>query len=158
MGDAKKYTVWGLDDGVRDAFPTKPITTPEQQIELLKNKGVTFECCAEDHAIEILTSAEAYLHLSAYRALFQRHEDGPDAGKFVSLDFGDLLDVSSPDDALREAFRLMANETRHLGGCTRVAERPRRPQMKDAVVRYGTQNPLVFHLAFLARVLDAARA
>lgn len=57
-----------------------------------------------------MTSAETYLHLSAYRVLFQRHEDGPDSGKFVSLDFGDLLDVSSLDDALREAFRLMAKD------------------------------------------------
>lgn len=57
-----------------------------------------------------MTSAETYLHLSAYRVLFQCHEDGPDAGKFVRLDFGDLLDVSSLDDALREAFRLMAKD------------------------------------------------
>ena len=32
-----------------------------------------------------------------------------------------------------------------------------RPLMDDAIVRYGTQNPLVSHLAFLARVLDVAR-
>lgn len=31
-----------------------------------------------------------------------------------------------------------------------------RPLMDDAIARYGTQNPLVSHLAFLARVLDAA--
>mgnify|MGYP000074287810 FL=1 len=32
-----------------------------------------------------------------------------------------------------------------------------RPLMDDAIARYGTQNPLVSHLAFLARVLDVAR-
>ena len=90
-----------MDDGVHDALPLKPITTPEQQIDLLKGKGVTFERCAEERALDILSNAETYLHLSAYRVLFQRHEDGPDAGKFVSLDFGNLLDVSSLDDVLR---------------------------------------------------------
>lgn len=110
MDDAKKLTAWGMDDGVHDALSLKPITTPEQQIDLLKGKGVTFERCAEERALDILSSAETYLHLSAYRVLFQRHEDGFDAGKFVSLDFGDLLDVSSLDDVLRETFRLMAKD------------------------------------------------
>ena len=110
MDDVRKLTAWGMDDGVHDALPLKPITTPEQQIDLLKGKGVTFERCAEERALEILSNAETYLHLSAYRVLFQRHEDGPDAGKFVSLDFGNLLDVSSLDDVLRETFRLMAKD------------------------------------------------
>lgn len=110
MDDAKKLTAWGMDDGVHDALSLKPITTPEQQIDLLKGKCVTFERCAEERALDILSSAETYLHLSAYRVLFQRHEDGFDAGKFVSLDFGDLLDVSSLDDVLRETFRLMAKD------------------------------------------------
>lgn len=110
MDSVEKYTVWSMDDGVRDAVSIKLITTPEQQIELLKGKGVTFERCAEDRALDILTGGETYLHLSAYRALFQRHEDGPDVGKFVNLDFGDLLDVSCFDDAFRETFRLLAKD------------------------------------------------
>ena len=110
MDDVWKFIAWGMDDGVHDALSLKPITTPGQQIELLRGKGVTFERCTEERALEILSSAETYLHLSAYRVLFQRHEDGPDAGKFVSLDFGDLLDVSSLDDVLRETFRLMAKD------------------------------------------------
>ena len=32
-----------------------------------------------------------------------------------------------------------------------------RPLMDEAMSRYGTQNPLVSHLVFLARVLDVAR-
>ncbi|MBM6907591.1 Abi family protein [Collinsella intestinalis] len=110
MDSVEKYTVWSIDDGARDAVSIKLITTPEQQVELLKGKGVTFERCAEGRALDILTSGETYLHLSAYRVLFQRHEDGPHAGKFVNLDFGDLLDVSCFDDALRETFRLLAKD------------------------------------------------
>ena len=110
MDDVRKLTAWGMDDGVHDALSLKPMTTPEQQIDLLKGKGVTFERCTEERTLEILSSAETYLHLSACRVLFQRHEEGPDAGKFVSLDFGDLLDVNSLDDVLRETFRLMAKD------------------------------------------------
>lgn len=33
-----------------------------------------------------------------------------------------------------------------------------RPLMDDAIERYGTQNPLVSHLAFLARVLGVAQS
>lgn len=77
---------------------------------MLKAKGVTFVRCSEERALEILTEHETYLHLAAYRVLFQRHTDGPDAGKFVSLDFGDLLDVCALDDQIREAFRLMAKD------------------------------------------------
>ena len=112
MDSVEKYAVWSMDDGVRDAVSIKLITTPEQQIELLKGKGVTFERCAEDRALDILTSGETYLHLFAYRVLFQRHEDGPDVGKFVNLDFGDLLDVSCFYDAFRETFRLLAKNLR----------------------------------------------
>lgn len=50
MDDAKKYIAWGMDGGVHDALSLKPITTPEQQIGLLKGKGVTFERCAEERA------------------------------------------------------------------------------------------------------------
>lgn len=46
-----------MDDGVHDALSLKPITTPEQQIDLLKGKGITFERCTEERALEILSSA-----------------------------------------------------------------------------------------------------
>lgn len=51
MDDVRKLTAWGMDDGVHDALSLKPITTPEQQIGLLKGKGVTFERCAEERAL-----------------------------------------------------------------------------------------------------------
>lgn len=77
MDDAKEHTVWSMDNGAHDVLSLKPIATPEQQIELLRSKGVAFERCAEERALEILSSAEAYLHLSAYRVLFQRHGPAP---------------------------------------------------------------------------------
>lgn len=124
--NAEKHTAWSVDEGARDVSSLKPITTPGQQIDLLKGKGVKFERCSEGRAMEILANAETYLHLSAYRVLFQRHEDGPDKGKFVNLDFGDLLDVSSLDDSLREAFRLMAKDIERSVKAWLVSESARR--------------------------------
>lgn len=109
-GEKKTYTAWRIDGGVHKVNSVKPITTPAEQVETLKAKGVTFEQCSEDHALEILSKYEIYLHLTAYRVLFQRHTDGSNAGKFVSLDFGDLLNLCKLDDQVREALRLMAKD------------------------------------------------
>ena len=134
MDDVRKLTAWGMDDGVHDALSLKPMTTPEQQIDLLKGKGVTFERCTEERTLEILSSAETYLHLSACRVLFQRHEEGPDAGKFVSLDFGDLLDVNSLDDVLRETFRLMAKDVERAVRAWRVSDADRHGEDSYGIV------------------------
>lgn len=63
--------------------------------------------------------------------LFQRHEDGPDAGKFVSLDFGNLLDVSSFDDVLRETFRLMAKDVESATGALVGAMALKHPEVSE---------------------------
>ena len=38
--------------------------TPEGQVELLKAKGVTFDRCSEEQAIEALSGSDTFLHLS----------------------------------------------------------------------------------------------
>ena len=48
----KTYTAWGLDEGEHEAQGLKPMLTPEGQVELLKAKGVTFDRCSEEQAIE----------------------------------------------------------------------------------------------------------
>lgn len=58
---------WGLDGGVHEARNLKPMLTPEEQVELLKAKGVTFECCDERAAIEALTRKNTFMHLAACR-------------------------------------------------------------------------------------------
>lgn len=80
MDSVEKYTVWSIDDGARDAVSIKLITTPEQQVEPLKGKGVTLERCAEGRALDILTSGETYLHLSAYWVLSSAMRTAPMLG------------------------------------------------------------------------------
>lgn len=95
---------WGLDGGVHEVRDLKPMLTPEEQVELLKAKGVTFECCDERAAIEALTRRDSFLHIAAYRKLFQVHREGDKVGQYVRLDFADLLDLDALDGSLRRTF------------------------------------------------------
>ena len=98
------YIAWGLDDGAHEARDLKPMLTPEEQVELLKAKGVTFERCDEQEAVEALTERDSFLHIASYRKLFQVHREGENAGKYVRLDFADLLDLDDMDGKLRRTF------------------------------------------------------
>ena len=119
---ARAYTAWGLDDGVHEAQDLKPMLTPQEQVELLKAKGVTFERCGEEQAIEALAGRNTFLHIAAFRKMFQRHADGDNAGKYVSLDFADLLDMDELDAEVRRCFLLASQDIERIVK-TRLMER-----------------------------------
>ncbi|MDN4468886.1 Abi family protein [Gordonibacter sp. RACS_AR68] len=104
----KTYTAWGIDSGAHEARGLKPMLTPEEQVTLLKAKGVTFERCTEAEAIAALTERDSFLHIASYRKLFQKHQDGEKEGQYVRLDFADLLNLDALDARLRSAFQSVA--------------------------------------------------
>lgn len=110
----KTYTAWGIDDGVHEARGLKPMLTPEEQVALLKTKGVTFERCDEAEAIFALTERDSFLHIASYRKLFPKHQDGCDAGKYIGLDFADLVDLDELDGEIRRAFLLLTNDIERI--------------------------------------------
>ena len=118
----RTYIAWGLNDGAHEARNLKPMLTPEEQVELLKAKGVTFERCDEAKAIEALSSRDTFLHIAAFRKMFQRHADGDNAGKYVSLDFADLLDMDELDAEVRSCFLLASQDVERIVK-TRLIER-----------------------------------
>lgn len=118
----KTYAAWGLDDGVHEAQGLKPMLTPEGQVELLKDKGVTFDRCTEEQAIEALAGKDTFLHIAAFRKMFQRHTDGDSAGKYVSLDFADLLNMDELDAEVRSCFLLVSQDIERIVK-TRLIER-----------------------------------
>ena len=105
---------WGLDGGVHEARNLKPMLTPEEQVELLKAKGVTFECCDERAAIEALTRKNTFMHLAACRRLFHKHREGPKKGKYIKLDFADLLRMDNLDTEIRHVFLLATQDAERL--------------------------------------------
>ena len=110
----RTYIAWGPNDGAHEARNLKPMLTPEGQVELLKAKGVTFERCDEAKAIEALSSRDTFLHIAAFRKMFQRHADGDNAGKYVSLDFADLLDMDELDAEVRSCFLLASQDVERI--------------------------------------------
>lgn len=118
----KKYTAWGIGEGVHETAGLKPMLTPEEQVTLLKSKGVTFERCSEEKAIRELSNKDTFLHVAAFRRMFQRHAEGENAGRYVELDFADLLDMESLDSEVRHCFLLASQDIERVAK-TRLMER-----------------------------------
>lgn len=117
----KTYTAWGIDEGVHEARNLKPMLTPEEQVELLKGKGVAFERCSEEQAIEALADRDTFLHTAAYRKLFQVHREGDKAGQYVKLDFADLLDLDALDGRLRRTFLTVTDDIERIAKTRLIA-------------------------------------
>lgn len=67
----------------------------------LKQRGVSFELCAEAEAAHILAGRDHYFRLAAYRVLFPKRVGGPRDGQYAGLDFGHLVDLAAIDHELR---------------------------------------------------------
>lgn len=95
-------------------YRDKGMLTVDQQVARLKAKGVTFNLCSEEEAAELLLLGNNYLRLASYRKLYERKAEGPDAGAYVNLDFGDLAVLSSLDRQLRETFLALTVDVEHF--------------------------------------------
>ena len=93
----------------------------EGQVELLKAKGVTFDRCSEEQAIEALSGRDTFLHTAAYRKLFQVHREGGKAGQYVKLDFADLLDLDALDGRLRRTFLAVTGDIERIAKTRLIA-------------------------------------
>lgn len=74
-----------------------PILEPQQLIDKLKNKGVTFDLYSEEDAINFLNQHNYYVKLTAYKTNFSKHNH-----KYVGLDFLALKDLSTIDMYLKQ--------------------------------------------------------
>lgn len=88
-----------------DGAVPKHFLTPEQQVAHLRARGVRFELCPETDAADYLRRGNNYLRTASYCKLYDRVLEGPRAGEYSNLDFAYLVDLSSIDRRLREAFR-----------------------------------------------------
>lgn len=81
-------------------MPKQLLTTP-QLISHLKRKGITFKYISEDEAADFLDNHNYFFKLYAYRANYQKIKSGKNAGKYFSLDFAYLKELSIIDYHLR---------------------------------------------------------
>ena len=105
-----------MEDPIERTAPKTagPLLTVGQQIARLKAKGVTFDLCGEEEAAEFLRSGNNYLRAESYRVLYPRQTEGPHVGRYINLDFGDLVALSSLDRQLRETFLLITVDVEHF--------------------------------------------
>ncbi len=92
----------------------KPLLTAPEQIAHLKSKGVTFGLCTEADAADYLEHANNYLRAASYRKLYPVKLEGPDAGKYIGLDFAALVALSSADRVLRSSLREICIDVEHF--------------------------------------------
>ena len=85
----------------------------DEQIEHLKNKGIKFEYCSEEHARQYLQKNNNFFKLRAYRKNYQKHADGKQAGQYIDLDFQYLVDLAVLDMELRYLLVHIALDVEH---------------------------------------------
>lgn len=94
-------------------FQQKPMLSAEEMIDHLIKKGVRFDKCSKEKALEILTKSNNYFKLTAYRKNYPKHPGGALQGQYIDLDFAYLLELSRMDMLLRYALILMCLDVEH---------------------------------------------
>lgn len=92
---------------------TKPMLNIEEQIQHLKNKGVSFSICSESDAYKYLQYNNFYFKLVSYRKNYNKYQDGKNKGRYIDLDFGYLKDLAIIDMRLRYMIVLLALDIEH---------------------------------------------
>ncbi|MBQ2642743.1 MAG: Abi family protein [Eubacterium sp.] len=87
----------------------KPLLTTSEQINHLKQKGITFNVSSEDEAYHYLKYNNNFFKLSSYRKNYDKNSKG----KYINLDFGYLKDLAIVDMKLRYTIVQMALNIEH---------------------------------------------
>jgi abortive infection bacteriophage resistance protein len=92
----------------------KPKLSIEQQIDKLKNKGISFNYKTEDDARAYLKANNNFFKLTSYRKNFIKFKNGFKKDKYENLDFGYLIDLAIIDTRLRIIVLEMALNIEHF--------------------------------------------
>ena len=76
----------------------KPFLNVFDQIQQLKEKGITFNLISEKEAETYLYNYNYYFKLTSYRKNYLKYFDGENEGKYIHLDFGYLKDLAVIDN------------------------------------------------------------
>lgn len=92
----------------------KPKRTSEELVTMMKyEKGIRFERMSEAEAISYLKYRNNYMRTAAYRKNYPKHTSGESKGKYILLDFMDLVTLSALDKELRMKFIQMCIDVEH---------------------------------------------
>ncbi len=91
----------------------KRLLSIDEQIEHMKNKGISFNVVSEAEAKKFLMNNNYFLKLYSYRKNYQKYDIGVNAGKYINLDFGYLKELSTIDMHLRYLIFEMCLDIEH---------------------------------------------
>lgn len=92
----------------------KPKLEPEKIIEKIKNeKGITFNFISEEEAVEYLRHHNNYYRIASYRKNYDKKTSGKEKGKYINLDFSNLVDLSIIDMRIRFLIIHMCLDVEH---------------------------------------------
>lgn len=86
----------------------------DEQIEDLKNKGVTFNEISEDEAKKFLRYNNYYFKLKSYARNYQKYNKPEMHGKYINLDFAYLVELSTLDMYFRKIIMQMCLDIEHF--------------------------------------------
>lgn len=92
----------------------KPWLSPAEQVQCLKEKGITFDLMSEVEAEQYLTANSNYFRVASYKHGFPRVVGGENDGKYINLDFAMLKDLSIIDYLLRQTLLPMTIDVEHF--------------------------------------------
>ncbi len=92
----------------------KPKLEPEKIIEKIKQeKGITFNFMSEDEAANYLRNNNNYYRIASYRKNYDKKTCGQDKGKYINLDFSNLVDLAIIDMRIRFLIIHMCLDVEH---------------------------------------------
>lgn len=92
----------------------KPKKTAEELVQMLHDeKGIQFHLISEEQAVECFSQRNNYLRTASYRKNYPKHIAGPNAGKYIHLEFAYLTELSTLDFYLRELLLQMCIDVEH---------------------------------------------
>ena len=89
------------------------LLTPEEQINHLKERGISFQLYSEEEARIFLQENSYFTKVLAYRKNYQKHPAGPAKDKYIRLDFAYLVELSKIDMYLRRLVMTMCLDLEH---------------------------------------------
>lgn len=85
-----------------------------EQIEHMKNKGITFHELSQEEAAMFLENNTYYFKLKAYARNYDKFRDPEKNGEYIHLDFAYLKDLSTIDAHLRKIIFKMSLDLEHF--------------------------------------------
>ncbi len=89
------------------------LLSPQNLINHMKSKGITFNICSEEEAMYFLSESTYYTKIAAYRKNYDAHPSGINEGNYYNLDFAYLKELSTIDMRLRYCIIHMALDIEH---------------------------------------------